>query len=126
MLPPTVDWDVITRYLTGETTEEETREVELWEVSSAANKKQLDQLRKIWQVSESPSEAPEPNMDLAWNRISDKINTPNLQLTDLKNTENTVEKRTTSFNWIWRVAAAAVLILGAVIAFYKTQPAMQN
>lgn len=123
MLPPTVDWDVITRYLTGETTEEETREVELWEVSSAANKKQLDQLRKIWQVSETSEEAPEPNMDLAWNRISDKIGEPVLKL---PTTENTEVKATSNYTWLWRAAAAAVIILGAVIAFYKTQPALQN
>src|SRR4051812_24569509 len=118
MLPPTVDWDVITRYLTGETTEEETREIELWEVSSAANKKQLAQLRKIWLISETPAEAPEPDMELAWNRISDKINEPVLKL---PTEENTAEKTTSNYNWLWRAAASAVIILGAVIAFYKTQ-----
>jgi transmembrane sensor len=123
MLPPTVDWEILTRYLAGETTEAENREVEAWEGNSASNKQQLEQLRKIWQVSETPAEAPESNPDLAWNRIAAKINAP---AQPMRVAEELPEKSSFNVAWVWRIAAAAVLVLGVALAFYKTRPALQN
>src|SRR4051812_32775727 len=111
MLPPTVDWDVLTRYLAGETSEEENREVELWEVSSAANRKQLDQLRKIWRAAGSEITPPETNVDQALQDITRKINfrassaPTHTILPETKTSE-------TNYSWVWKVAAVLVLSLG--------------
>ena len=125
MLPPTVDWDVLTRYLAGETSEEENREVELWEISSAANRKQLAQLRKIWGAARSTSEAPETNVDLALQEITRKINFESASapthtiLPETKTSEN-------NYSWVWKVAAVLVLTLGIVFTIFRNKTSLQN
>ncbi|MBK0403506.1 FecR domain-containing protein [Adhaeribacter sp. BT258] len=120
MLPPTVDWEVLTRYLAGETTEEENREVELWEASNAANRRQLSQLRKIWQASGSQTEAPETNVDLALQEITRKLN--------FAPTEYTLPKleAKSDYSWVWKVAAVLVLSLGVVFAIFRNKTGVQD
>ncbi len=121
MLPPTVDWEVLTRYLAGETSEEENREVELWEVSSAANRRQLAQLRKIWQAAGTEQTAPETNVDLALQEITQKIN-----FNPTHSLPPAIEKPETSYNWLWKVAAVLVLTLGVVFLVFRNKTALQT
>ena len=114
MLPPTIDWEVLTRYLAGETSEEENRDVELWEASSAANRRQLAQLRRIWSVAGSPAEAPETDEGAAWEKINRKISVQ-------PETSITPEPQTKDYSWVWKVAAGLVLILGTVLVLFRNK-----
>lgn len=120
MLPPTIDWEVLTRYLAGETSEEENRDVELWEASSAANRRQLSQLRQIWSVAGSPAVAPETNEEGAWAKISQKISV------QPETTRIVPEQQTKDYSWIWKVAAGLVIILGTVLVLFMNRPAILN
>lgn len=120
MLPPTIDWEVLTRYLAGETSEEENRDVELWEASSAANRRQLAQLRQIWSVSGSPATAPETNEDAAWQKISQKISV------QPESRQITPEPQIKDYRWLWKVAAGLVLILGTVLVLFRNKTDLQT
>ena len=125
MLPPTVDWDVLTRYLAGETSEEENRDVELWEASSAANRKQLEQLRKIWWAAGSPAEAPETNVDQALQEITRKLNF-NATTTPAEPAIPTIERSGNNYNWLWKAAAVIVLTLGVVFVLFQNRSGVQE
>jgi transmembrane sensor len=120
MLPPTADWDVITRYLAGETSEEESREVELWEASSAANRRQMAHLRKIWSVAGNPGTAPETNEDAAWEKINRKISI------QPETTRLAPAPQTKDYRWVWKVAAGLVIILGTVLVLFRNKTDLQN
>ena len=121
MLPPIIDWDVLTRHLAGETSEEENREVEEWAAASTKNQKQLEQLRKIWWASGKPATAPETNVDQALQEITRKIHFKTAQPIPGLPAETA-----TSYTWLWRVAAGVVLALGVVFAFYRLQPGQKE
>lgn len=125
MLPPTVDWDVLTRYLAGETSEEENREVALWEASSSANRKQLAQLRKIWSAAGTTTQAPETNVDLALQEITRKINfNPNHNVTQAAIPAASAPGKT--YNYLWKAAAVLVLTLGVVFVLFKNRGGVQD
>lgn len=127
MLPPTVDWDVLTRYLAGETSEEENRDVELWEASSAANRKQLAQLRKIWFAAGTPTQAPETNVDLALQEITRKINfNPTATSTSTQTILPETKPAANNYNWLWKAAAVIVLCLGVVFMLFKNRKGVQE
>jgi transmembrane sensor len=65
-------WELLSKYLAGECTEAETKEVEEWVKNSAENKAQLKQYKEIWTASEKDA-APEPDAAKMWNSILSRI-----------------------------------------------------
>jgi transmembrane sensor len=65
-------WELLSKYLAGECTEAETKEVEAWVKSSAENKAQLKQYKEIWTASEKDI-APEPDTAKMWSSILSRI-----------------------------------------------------
>ena len=49
-----VDWDLLSRYLAGECSENEERQVDAWLREDPDNRELLETLRRIWEASEKP------------------------------------------------------------------------
>lgn len=54
------DWDLLSRYLAGECSESEERQVDAWLREDPENKELLETLRRIWEVSERPRDQDVP------------------------------------------------------------------
>ncbi|WP_445666698.1 FecR domain-containing protein [Fodinibius sp. AD559] len=69
------EYQMIANYLAGECTVQERRKVEQWIDQNQENKKQFQELRRLWQLSSDAvsSKDMEWNVDQEWNRIGRQI-----------------------------------------------------
>ncbi|WP_428654821.1 FecR family protein [Runella sp.] len=65
--------DLLARYVAGETTPDETRQVKTWLAQSSTHEKELLRFQKIWEVAEVVKPTAEVNVDLAWKNVSKKL-----------------------------------------------------
>jgi transmembrane sensor len=99
-----IDFDLLTRFLAGEATQEEKRLVRDWKESSSDNRKQLDELRQVWDLMDKTSMPSDINIDDEWNyqlkKIKPKENGKSIQLRRL-------------------ISIAAAVLIGIGIVFYS-------
>lgn len=69
-----IDFELLTRFLAGETTPEEAQFVRDWEMATDENRKQLDELRQTWNLTDKTSLNSNINIDAEWNAHLQKIN----------------------------------------------------
>lgn len=73
-------WELLSRYLAGECTEREKREVESWANSSAEAKEEFKQYNAIWEAtSKAKAAAVEPDTDKMWRNILYRIDAENTE-----------------------------------------------
>lgn len=65
--------DLLARYVAGETTPDETRQVKAWLGQSAGHEEELLRFQKIWEAAESIKPVVEVNVDAAWKKVSDRF-----------------------------------------------------
>ncbi|MDX5397043.1 MAG: FecR domain-containing protein, partial [Hymenobacteraceae bacterium] len=112
----TETWNLLIKHLAGETTAAEAAQVQAWLQESDVNREQYRQLQKLWEESETDiAEAFTPNIDLAWQKVSKRVN---LQAT--QPAAKPVAKVVPMYQWTLRVAAVLVLALGAVWFVYRS------
>jgi transmembrane sensor len=95
--------DLLVKYLLGETTEEESLFVENWINSNAANKKQYEDFKTIWEESKRLAAVSTVNEKAAWQRFKTRIEQPK---------QTAVVRKMKAPAW-WSVAALFIVLAGA-------------
>lgn len=114
-----IDFDLLTKYLAGETTAAEKAAVDVWLASSADNRKVLDELKQVWDMTSTDVPEVEVDTDAAWAKMQQKIS--------VAPKGKVVEMQPNSGFKLWRVAAIAVVLIGVVFAGVKLlQPSIDN
>lgn len=65
--------DLLARYVAGETTDYETRQVKSWLAQSASHAKELARFQQIWENSANIRSTTEVDVDLAWKKVSGRL-----------------------------------------------------
>lgn len=105
-----IDYELVTKYLSGEADQKESEQVELWIKASETNAKSYEQLKKLWKETGRifPNEPSDVNVDKAWNKFHNRINNEKLTSKTL-----VPQKERSLFYYLTRVAA--ILIVGIII-----------
>ena len=103
--------DLISRYLSGQTTESEVQELESWVLAAPENKAHFIDLKKAWMVSGMAGAPAEVDLDGTWKNLSDTVFTPE-KIVGLK-------PRRVGRRWIGIAAgiAAAALVGASLLLF---------
>jgi ferric-dicitrate binding protein FerR (iron transport regulator) len=67
------DWEMLGKYLSHETTETETEQVEKWANQSGKNREELDKIRLILEQADSVYKLKQYNSEAAWENVADKL-----------------------------------------------------
>src|SRR5690625_1182276 len=99
--------EIMLRYLNGESTEEESKELHAWINANKANEDEFKMIQSLWTDSEDAALIP-VDTEKAWKEIQSK----------------TIDKRnkvTPSFRLkrFFAIAASILLVLGAIYFFYQ-------
>ena len=114
--------DLITRYFSGEITEEELRLLSDWLQADPSNKETFRQYQQTWQLIEKQNIGQSVNLDREWQALQSKINTPvsgsgtNGKVIPIK-PAFTLQK-------VWKAAAAVIIFLvsGFLLYNYISKP----
>lgn len=111
--------DLLARYVSGETTPDETRQVKAWLDHSADHEEELVRFQKIWETAEVVKPTAEVNVDAAWKKVSKQLTVQKPlsvpPFTVHKNNTDTQPLRAVkkSSNFVfWRAAASILMVLG--------------
>ncbi len=107
---------LIQKWLTGSLSASEQQRFELLQPSPS----EIDQIRKIWELSEAYEPSVVPDMEQAWSKIAQNIDTPQTRTTRPKSTRHSL------YHMVWKVAAVAVLLFGLAFFWYNTQNTAYN
>lgn len=101
---------LVTRYLSGEATHDETKQLKQWLESDKQNQRYFNQLRNIWQATNPTFKPNEINTEEAYQKVTGK-----LQLN---------RKQHKLITWFSRVAAVLILplLIATTYALLKTSP----
>lgn len=94
--------ELIIKYIVGEADNQERLLVEAWVAENSDNKKELEKMKKVWDIGGEPKQIPEIDVDKAWSDF--------VRMRD--------GGRRNSLNWI---SIAASLLLFAALAFWGSQ-----
>src|SRR5690606_30723037 len=94
--------ELIIKYIVGEADNQERLLVEAWVAEHNDNRKELEEMKKVWDIGKEPINIPEIDVDKAWSDF--------VRLRDGRKRHN--------LNWI--SVAASLLLLGA-FAFWGLQ-----
>lgn len=101
--------ELLVKYMLGEASEDEQRLVEAWIKSNAANKKQYEAFKEIWEESKKLAAVTTVDEDAAWQRFKGRINAPK---------QTAIVKTMKPLNWL-RIAALFIVIVGAGYFGYR-------
>lgn len=100
----------LSRFLAGEASEAEAAAVRAWLAGSEANRRELDRLRRIWEVTAAPPPRP-VDVDAAWQRLRRQM--PVTSPAAETRPETPVVPLNSARRWkVWRVAASVAVLLG--------------
>ena len=70
-----IDYDLISKYLSGETSPEEDQLIESWKGSSGDNLNEFERLSRLWKEAESMISHSSARVDTeaAWNRLQGRL-----------------------------------------------------
>lgn len=103
--------DLLVKYLLGELSERETRDVEDWILATPENRRYFEHFKLIWEQSRELIPRRQVNEDLAWKRFQQRIG----QQSSEKGIVKTMNRR---FTWVRYVAAAMILAIAVRITLY--------
>jgi ferric-dicitrate binding protein FerR (iron transport regulator) len=118
----TAQYELLTRYFSGDATAEERATVEAWRQASPENQRVFADLAKIWQEA-VPERLPQiPNVDQAWLELSAQLGLPpEAQPARILELKKASQRPARKFSWsdryVW--AAAAVLLLAGTAILYQ-------
>lgn len=120
----TFQYELLTRYFSGEATADERATVETWRQASPKNQRVFAEFAKIWQNAAPEKFLQIPNVDHAWSELSAQLGLPPeaqpariLAMKKAPETSTPVLKVFRSDRYIW--AAAAVLLLAFATILYQ-------
>lgn len=138
--------DLLARYVAGETTPDETRQVKAWLGQSAGHEEELLRFQKIWEAAEIIKPVAEVNVDAAWKKVSSRFTVQpaindsevtiqnQLPFTTHKNDDAVRPLRSgkspSNFRF-WRAAASILIVMGLGWLGYRffekaNEPAIAN
>ncbi len=104
-----IDWDRLARYVTGEASSEERREVELWARATPVNREALETVKRQWQGAQDRVTW---DVDRAWMRLHTRIDVDGSASPVVHSPRNA---RTRWRAWGWTVPVVAAAALAFVI-----------
>ena len=125
-----VDWDLLTRYVTGECSEPEEVAVETWAASDPEHQRLLEQLQNVWQrVDEHNSTLP-VDVEAALYQLNQRIREEEDDQTSPR--RNAKERPSQSSHYdsrrsrlssaaVWTKAAPVIAVLAAALAFFVSK-----
>jgi len=121
-----IDLELIVRYLAGEASNHEEREVEVWMEKNPENRLLIEKFEEVWREKMNLSHT--FNVEAAWGRINqemarkDKETVHSLQGGQLQSASATAGKKYRKHQpraaWQFVRAAAAILLIGVAVIFY--------
>lgn len=117
-------WNILGKYVKGESDQEEQALLQQWLDESTENPKILKDVTDIWEKTgrlDTSSWAPKVNLDEEWQAFKNLASKDTRDDQTLANDKQDPEGKTTSFPiWIYRIAAAVVLGFGLIYFFNYT------
>lgn len=117
-------YELLTRYFSGEATTEERAGVETWRQASPENQRVFAELAQIWQNAIPEKALQIPNVDQAWSELSAQLGLPPeaqpariLEMKKAPQAPAPARKVFWSDRYVW--AAAAVLLLAFATVLYQ-------
>lgn len=104
---PMLNDDLLARYLAGETSPNETKQVEDWAATSDDNRRHLEAFRVIWEQSADLPQTVPVNTDAAWQKVQKRLQTSSHEVV-----VRPLHNRRATSNWLFRFAASVVLLFG--------------
>ncbi|MGK7396009.1 MAG: FecR family protein [Candidatus Cyclobacteriaceae bacterium M3_2C_046] len=95
-------WDILAKYLGGESNQDERQQVEAWRKLNSQNEAFFQKMKLVWQRSEKVVNATVPETDKAWESLSGRIS-PSLKASQPK------ERQLSQWPMILRYAAVFIL-----------------
>lgn len=105
--------ELIVKYIVGEADRQERLLVEAWIAENSDNKKELEEMKKVWDIGEESGQIPEIDIDNAWSNFVRMRDEENKKIKSI----NSTPKRN-ALNWM--IIAASLLLFGA-LAFWGLQ-----
>lgn len=116
------DWEMMGKYLSHETTDEETAQVETWANQSGENREELDKIRLLLAQADSVYKLKRYDSKAAWQSVSNRTNTS--QLNKVRRISFTKEKMKTFYKYAAVLVVA--LLLGAAGYYIGFQNPMRE
>ncbi len=113
--------DLITRYFSGETTEEELRLLSEWLKADSKNEELFTQFRKTWQLIEQQKIHSSVNPDQEWKALQTKMSASASGKENQPKVISLTQNRNSipfSFSKIWKVAAVGLILLVSAFILY--------
>ena len=105
------DWNLLAKYVQGETSPEEAQRLEAWLREDSAHQALLEKAQQVWAASGDVYQAYTPDTERAWNIINQK--TPQAKTVPLHPSQaQSRSRRWPQQGWLLRVAAVFLLALG--------------
>lgn len=130
--------DLITKYASGEISEQEVRQLEAWVKSDPANAGKFREMLKVWNLAGQSSHVADPDIDEEWNilksRISQVKNETNItgefkpvfHIADVTDQPSLTGRRRRIFALTLRIAAGFMLLMLPAYFLYKTVTAVTS
>jgi ferric-dicitrate binding protein FerR (iron transport regulator) len=100
-----IDPALIARFLSGDISSEEHRQVLLWKESSPENRKQFDDFQEVWLMMDKTAPDHDIDIDAEWNHLQNTLHTTGKSTT-----------KTISFRTVLSIAASVLVIIGLSFA----------
>lgn len=115
-----VDYELITKYLAGEASAEESYVVTLWLETSATNQQKFERLKRLWEQTGNiiPQQPASVDVEQAWKKFQDRVNTQS-QATEGK--PHFQSKSRNLYYYISRAAAVIILGVSAYLLYESTK-----
>lgn len=110
----------ILNYLNGFCSEEDKASMERWMEDSESNRKEFEQVKKLYELSGDEDSSFTPDVDMAWNELSSRVFEDN-DSSEVQGEDTKVRK--VDFRIYYKVAAALVIAigLGYILTINNTQ-----
>lgn len=100
-----IDYDLLARYLAGETGPAENAAIQIWLAESPDHRELLEELRQVLHTADSAKPETPVDTDAAWARVQQQMKPPGGKVVQMSRKKN---YRT------WRVAALAAMFVGVI------------
>ena len=108
--------DLILRYLSGNATQEDVQQLEMWVMASSDNRAQFMAIKRTWMLASSQVQDSKIDVDDEWNAISDQLFSSGKVVTLSPDTKYGRRR------WLGIAATTALLILASVFIFRSKVP----
>ncbi len=113
-----INWPLLTKYLTGETSEDEKQMIENWLKEDSKNQQTFEQVKEDLERLDMIKDIHSVNVDKAWSKLRNRIiENENSQVKDTKIKNLPVQKRLVSTTLKW--AAVILLVIGFSYPVFK-------